>query len=106
MPDIYLRHPLHGEKVEHNEAIAQMDKGNGWVQFDPSEAVPVAVEPAVEPAVVQEPTAALPFFLAPSVAVPDAPTTVPPEPPVTPSLADFVKPTTKPKATPKNRPEG
>lgn len=102
MPDIYLRHPIHGEKVEHNPAIAQMDKGNGWVEFDPNERpVQEVVEPVVPPVVVPEPPAVLPFLLAPPVAVPDAPPEVPsvvvPEPP---SLADLVKPAAKPKKKP------
>ena len=88
MPDIYLRHPIHGEKVEHNPAIAQMDKGNGWIEFDPNErAAQAAVEPDVPPAVVPEPPAA----------PPEVPPVVVPEPP---SLADFVKPTPKPKKKP------
>ena len=53
---IYLRHPVHGEKVESSDLIAAMDRANGWVDFDPSAGVPVAPE-------VVEPVAALPAFL-------------------------------------------
>jgi len=49
MPLVYLRHPLHGEKVETNDMIAQIDKGNGWVEFDPS-VKPAPVEAVIEPA--------------------------------------------------------
>lgn len=68
MPDIYLRHPLHGEKVEHNESLAQMDKGNGWVEFDPA----VKPEPEVVPPVVN-PSMVVPDFLKAAPKAPKSP---------------------------------
>lgn len=56
MAVIYLRHPVHGEKVESSDIIAAMDRANGWVEFDPAEGVPAAPE-------VVEPVAVLPAFL-------------------------------------------
>jgi hypothetical protein len=35
---IYLRHFLHGEKVAISELEAEMDRENGWEDFDPSTA--------------------------------------------------------------------
>lgn len=37
MAVIYLRHPKHGEKVACNDLEAQMDRENGWEDFDPNE---------------------------------------------------------------------
>ena len=44
MAVIYLRHPVHGEKVACLEAEAVYDEKNGWVRFDVDE----------EPATVNE----------------------------------------------------
>ena len=42
MAVIYLKHPVHGEKVEANEACAEIDRANGWVEFAPAQpAAPV-----------------------------------------------------------------
>ena len=57
----YLKHPIHGEKVESNDPIAAMDRSNGWVDFDPSAGVPVA--PVEVEEVVQEAAPGLPAFL-------------------------------------------
>ena len=43
MAHIYLRHPLHGEKVAHSDNEASSDRANGWVDFDPI-AKPIEVE--------------------------------------------------------------
>lgn len=64
---VYLKHPVHGQKVESNDIIAAMDRANGWVDFDPSAEVPVA---SVEPEVVVQPAAGLPAFLTAPVADP------------------------------------
>lgn len=32
---VYLKHPVHGFKVETNDAIVALDKSNGWVEHDP-----------------------------------------------------------------------
>lgn len=37
MAAIYLRHPVHGEKVACGDLEASMDRANGWVDFDPYE---------------------------------------------------------------------
>ena len=52
MAAIYLRHPLHGSKVACGEQEAEYDRGNGWVDYDPT-------APAV------------PSFLAPSSDIPE-----------------------------------
>ena len=57
MAAIYLRHPVHGEKVACGEHEASMDRANGWIDFDPSIR---AVEPIVE----------VPAFLTPVVKEP------------------------------------
>jgi hypothetical protein len=36
MPNIYLKHPIHGAKVAIAQEEAAADKRNGWVEFDPS----------------------------------------------------------------------
>jgi len=36
MPNIYLKHPKHGAKVAISVLEADLDKRNGWVEFDPS----------------------------------------------------------------------
>lgn len=46
MGAIYLRHPIHGEKVESSDIIATQDRANGWVDFDPT---PVAVPSFLKP---------------------------------------------------------
>ncbi len=41
---IYLRHPIHGNKVACSDAEAIYDEGNGWVRYNldtPCEAAPV-----------------------------------------------------------------
>lgn len=37
MAVIYLRHPKHGEKVACSDLEAEMDRENGWEDFDPTE---------------------------------------------------------------------
>jgi hypothetical protein len=36
MPNIFLRHPRHGEKVAISQLEAREDMEHGWVEFDPS----------------------------------------------------------------------
>jgi hypothetical protein len=36
MPNIYLRHPKHGEKVAISWLEAREDMEHGWEEFDPS----------------------------------------------------------------------
>jgi hypothetical protein len=43
MPIIYLRHPVHGEKVAIAEEEAIADEENGWVRFTHGE---VTAEPS------------------------------------------------------------
>ena len=55
MPDIYIKHPLHGQKVCHSEAEASYDRSNGWVDFDPYAKGPQAeADPIVEPAKAED----------------------------------------------------
>jgi hypothetical protein len=35
MPNIYLRHPKHGEKIAISWNEAQEDMTHGWEEFDP-----------------------------------------------------------------------
>jgi len=51
MPNIYLKHPKHGAKVAISVLEADLDKRNGWVEFDPS-APKAPVEVAQEAPVV------------------------------------------------------
>ena len=45
MAVIYLRHPIHGEKVAVMEQEAQADEKNGWVRYTvDAPAAPVEVE--------------------------------------------------------------
>jgi hypothetical protein len=37
MPNIYLRHPKHGEKVAISWLEAREDMEHGWEEFDPSD---------------------------------------------------------------------
>ena len=46
MAAIYLKHPVHGEKVACGEGEAAADRANGWVDFDPT-VKPEPVEPVV-----------------------------------------------------------
>jgi hypothetical protein len=92
MAAIYLRHPVHGEKVACSDVEAEYDRGNGWVDFDPTtpqvegggkEAPEVPAEhpldayykaqedaltpevPVTQPVVPVTPTPEVPSFLAP-----------------------------------------
>jgi len=51
MPNIYLKHPIHGAKVATMEMEAEYDEQNGWVRYNPDETEP---EPEI-PAFLQEP---------------------------------------------------
>lgn len=53
MTIIYLKHPVHGEKVASLEAEAKHDEARGWKRFDPS--MPVA--PSPNPIAVAQPFA-------------------------------------------------
>lgn len=56
MAVIYLKHPLHGEMPYSSDLEANVARSNGWVDFDPTLAVPeVVIEPK------------LPSFLTPVV---------------------------------------
>ena len=60
MAVIYLKHPIHGAKVAASDIEAQMDRANGWEEFDP--AVPVTPAPSVVArtvAVAEEPVNSL-----------------------------------------------
>ena len=37
MPNIYLRHPKHGEKIAISWLEAREDVEHGWEEFDPSD---------------------------------------------------------------------
>jgi hypothetical protein len=54
MPNIYLKHPIHGAKVAIAQEEARADMRNGWVEFDPTVVTPApaAVEAAQEAPVV------------------------------------------------------
>lgn len=55
MAVIYLRHPVHGEKVASSQMEAEHDREHGWEDFDPSvkeapeQAPPPPAEPVVPP---------------------------------------------------------
>lgn len=55
MATIYLRHPMHGEKVATMEQEAQYDETLGWERFTVPDPYAV-VEPTPEPEAVVEPT--------------------------------------------------
>ena len=53
MPNIYLQHPQHGQKIATMEQEAENDEQNGWVRYTldtPTETVEV-VEEQLEPVV-------------------------------------------------------
>lgn len=54
MAVIYLRHPVHGEKVACSDFEATEDRKNGWEDFDPTKREVAPAAPAV------------PSFLAPT----------------------------------------
>ena len=53
MPNIYLKHPIHGAKVATMELEAEYDEQNGWTRYtiDTPTAVEVVEEKVVEPIV-------------------------------------------------------
>lgn len=56
MPIIYLKHPIHGNKVASMESEAENDEQNGWIRYTldtPTETVEV-VEEKVEEPIVEE----------------------------------------------------
>ena len=55
MPNIYLKHAIHGAKVATMELEAEYDEQNGWVRYNPDETKPVVVQEAEIPAFLQEP---------------------------------------------------
>lgn len=61
MAEIYLQHPKHGQKVAHSVLEAQMDKANGWEEFEPSRAVPAP--PVEEDEESVDPAPSFPAFL-------------------------------------------
>lgn len=70
MAVIYLRHPIHGEKVASSDLEATYDQENGWVIFDPAgSAEPAPETPVVTPEVpsgTSTPDPVVPAFLAPT----------------------------------------
>ena len=60
MAVIYLKHPIHGAKVAASDIEAQMDRANGWEEFDPTApAAPAPLEPAQTVAIAEEPVNSL-----------------------------------------------
>lgn len=57
MPNIYLKHPIHGAKVATMEMEAEYDEQNGWVRYNPDETEPEAELPAFLQEPVNELTA-------------------------------------------------
>jgi hypothetical protein len=51
MPNIYLKHPIHGAKVATMELEAKCDEQNGWVRYNPDE----PVQEVEIPSFLQEP---------------------------------------------------
>lgn len=45
MPNIYLRHPIHGTKVATMDIEAEEDEKNGWVVYNPD--TPKEIQKAV-----------------------------------------------------------
>ena len=41
MSVIYLRHPLHGDKVACSDSEAAYDKHHGWTEYDPNQTVEI-----------------------------------------------------------------
>jgi hypothetical protein len=35
MPNIYLKHPVHGAKVAISDLEVEYDEGNGWMRYNP-----------------------------------------------------------------------
>jgi hypothetical protein len=35
MPNIYLKHPIHGTKVAISDMEVEYDEGNGWMRYNP-----------------------------------------------------------------------
>lgn len=46
MPNIYLKHPIHGAKIATMDLEAEYDEQNGWVRYNPNEAEPVVEIPS------------------------------------------------------------
>ena len=46
MPNIYLKHPIHGAKVATMDLEAEYDEQNGWVRYNPNELQPVVEIPS------------------------------------------------------------
>jgi hypothetical protein len=47
MPIIYLKHPVHGDKIAIAEQEAEYDEQNGWTRYTPGQAQPEIVSPPV-----------------------------------------------------------
>jgi hypothetical protein len=56
MPNIYLSHPVHGQKVATCDMEAEFDEQNGWERYNEDTPTPVVevVEAAVEEPVAVE----------------------------------------------------
>ena len=37
MPNIYMKHPIHGAKIATMELEAEYDEQNGWMRYNPDE---------------------------------------------------------------------
>ena len=37
MPNIYMKHPIHGAKIATMEMEAEYDEQNGWMRYNPDE---------------------------------------------------------------------
>lgn len=48
MPIIYLRHPVHGDKVAIAEQEAEFDEQNGWTRYTLDEPQPTVSPPVNE----------------------------------------------------------
>ena len=57
MSIIYLKHPVHGQKVATMELEARHDESRGWVRYNPSEIAPHIEAPAQEPSAEAVPNA-------------------------------------------------
>ena len=61
MPNIYLKHPIHGAKIATMEMEAEYDEQNGWVRYnldetEPEVEIPVFLQSQEEPVNELEPT--------------------------------------------------
>lgn len=60
MAAIYLKHPIHGTKVACGDLEAQMDRENGWEDYDPTIPSKPSVPAFLSPTGGTEPVSDLP----------------------------------------------